>query len=158
MFRHVLRPRLLTTRLYASEAEAAAGGKLRLSIVLPHQTILRNAEVLQVNVPSTAGDMGILPDHVPSIEQLRPGVVEVVTAEGSKKYFASGGFCIVNSDSTVNINAVEAFTLDEFAPELVNSNLAAAQRNFASAAAEKEKEEAKIEVEVLEALQNALKG
>jgi F-type H+-transporting ATPase subunit delta len=42
----------------------------------------------QVNIPSTAGDMGILSNHVPSIVQLRPGIVEVI-AEGSQpeRYF-----------------------------------------------------------------------
>ena len=31
--------------------------------------------------------MGILANHVPSIEALRPGVVEVIEAAGSKKWF-----------------------------------------------------------------------
>jgi len=37
---------------------------------------------------ATSGDMGILANHVPTIEQLNPGVVEVVeTAELTKKFF-----------------------------------------------------------------------
>lgn len=37
---------------------------------------------------ATSGDMGILANHVPTIEQLNPGVVEVVeSAELTKKFF-----------------------------------------------------------------------
>lgn len=41
-----------------------------------------------MNIPAATGDMGILSNHVPSIEALRPGVVEVIE-EGGKtdKYF-----------------------------------------------------------------------
>jgi F0F1-type ATP synthase epsilon subunit len=33
-------------------------------------------------------------------------------------YLVSGGFAIVNDDSSLNINAVEAFKLDDFSPEV----------------------------------------
>jgi F-type H+-transporting ATPase subunit delta len=37
---------------------------------------------------ATSGDMGILANHVPSIEQLNPGVVEIIeSAEITKKFF-----------------------------------------------------------------------
>ena len=41
--------------------------------------------------------MGILANHVPSIEALRPGVVEVIEAAGSKKFFGASycHFCVV---------------------------------------------------------------
>lgn len=43
---------------------------------------------MQVNLSAATGDMGILANHVPSIEALRPGVVEVVESAGSsKKWF-----------------------------------------------------------------------
>lgn len=42
---------------------------------------------MQVNIPAATGDMGILANHVPSIEALRPGLVEVVESTGSSKKF-----------------------------------------------------------------------
>ena len=60
---------------------------MRVNVTLPHQTILRNAEAQQLNVAATTGDMGILSDHVPSIEQLRPGMLEIVNADGTSKRF-----------------------------------------------------------------------
>lgn len=39
-------------------------------------------------MPAESGDMGVLANHVPSIEQLNPGLVEVIEeAGGSKQFF-----------------------------------------------------------------------
>ncbi|GAB5591188.1 delta subunit of the central stalk of mitochondrial F1F0 ATP synthase [Umbelopsis nana] len=145
-------------RFYASEAPAAAAAsdKLRLNFAVPHQTIYKNTDVQQVNLAATSGDMGVLANHVPTIEQLKPGIIEVLeNASTIKKYFVSGGFATVNPDSSLNINAVEAFELSEFSPEAVKAGLAEAQRLSANGS-EEEKAAAKFEVEVYEALAAAL--
>lgn len=42
----------------------------------------------QVNIAAESGDMGVLANHVASIESLKPGVVEVIENQGdSKKWF-----------------------------------------------------------------------
>ena len=52
------------------------------------QSIYSSTDVTQVNLPAATGDMGILANHVPSIEALRPGVVEVIDgSNASKKFF-----------------------------------------------------------------------
>ncbi|KAF9950278.1 delta subunit of the central stalk of mitochondrial F1F0 ATP synthase, atp16, partial [Modicella reniformis] len=140
-------------RSYATEA-ASTG--LRLTFAVPHQTLYKDVNVAQVNIAAVSGDMGILASHVPSIEQLRPGVVEVLEGAASKRFFVSGGFATMNPDSTLNINAIEAFPIEEFSSETIRNNLAEAQRVVNSGATEEEKIAAKIEVEVLEALQAAV--
>lgn len=43
---------------------------------------------IQVNIPAESGDMGILANHVPSIEQLRPGLMEIIEeGAGNKSFF-----------------------------------------------------------------------
>lgn len=43
---------------------------------------------MQVNLSAATGDMGILANHVASVEPLRPGVVEVIeSGNTSKKWF-----------------------------------------------------------------------
>ncbi|CAL1707265.1 unnamed protein product [Somion occarium] len=97
---------------------AEVADKIKLSLVLPHQAIFTSADVVQVNLSAATGDMGILANHVPSIEPLRPGVVEVIEgANGSKKWFVSGGFATVHPGNTLTINAVEAAPLEDFSPE-----------------------------------------
>ena len=43
---------------------------------------------MQVNLAAESGEMGILAQHVPSIEQLKPGLCEIIEeAGGSKQFF-----------------------------------------------------------------------
>ena len=42
---------------------------------------------MQVNIPAETGDMGVLAHHTPAIEQLKPGLVQVVEEDGSSKQF-----------------------------------------------------------------------
>ena len=66
----------------------AVSQQLKLSFVLPHQAFYNNQEVMQVNVSAVSGDLGILADHVPTVEQIRPGLLEVIESSGtSKKFF-----------------------------------------------------------------------
>lgn len=48
---------------------------------------------VQVNIPAESGEMGVLANHVPSIEQLKPGLVEIIEESGGSKQF----FCTCNS-------------------------------------------------------------
>lgn len=71
----------------------------RLSSALPtldHPSVaplLTNASSsVQVNIPAESGEMGVLANHVPSIEQLKPGLVEIMEEGGaSKKFFRTSG-------------------------------------------------------------------
>lgn len=50
---------------------------------------------VQVNIPAESGIMGVLANHVPSIEQLKPGLVEIIEENGgSKRFFRT--FCYVS--------------------------------------------------------------
>lgn len=72
-----------------------------------------------MNVPTSAGDIGVLANHVPSIQQLRPGIVEVIEESGtSNKFFVTGGFATVNPGSTIDINAVEAYPLEDISADV----------------------------------------
>lgn len=53
----------------------------------------------------------------------------------------------------LSINAVEAYNLEDFSPEAVRSGLAEAQRVASGVGSEEEVAEAKIEVEIYDALQ-----
>ncbi|KAI0318868.1 F1 complex, delta/epsilon subunit of ATPase [Amylostereum chailletii] len=136
---------------------AEVSDKIKLSLVLPHQAIFTSQDVVQVNIAAATGDMGILANHVPSIEPLRAGVVEVIeSGSASKKWFVSGGFANVHPNNTLTINAIEAAPLEEFSPEAIRANLAEAQKVLAGSGSEEVKAEARIEADVYEALQAAL--
>ncbi|GFZ46407.1 ATP synthase subunit delta, mitochondrial [Saitozyma sp. JCM 24511] len=144
----------MARRTYADVAD----GKLSLSLVLPHQSLYSAAGVIQVNIPAATGDMGVLANHVASVEALRPGVIEVIEDNGqpSKKWFVSAGFATVHGNNSLTINAVEAYPLDKFSAENIRAGIADANRVLGSSAPESEKAEARIELDVYEGLQAAL--
>ncbi len=66
-----------------------------------------------MDVPSFSGSFGILPQHVPALAVLKPGVVTVFEEDGGqKKFFVSSGSITVNEDSSVQILAEEAHPLE----------------------------------------------
>ncbi|THZ83899.1 epsilon subunit of F1F0-ATP synthase N-terminal domain-containing protein [Aureobasidium pullulans] len=152
-----------------------AADKIQLSLSLPHQVRLAQSTILaqsgtrqkengkrwtcaNVNIPAETGDMGVLASHVPSIEQLRPGLVEVIEeSAGSKQFFLSGGFATVQPGSKLSINAVEGYPLEDFSAEAVRNQIAEAQKIASGSGSEQDIAEAKIELEVLESLQGFLK-
>lgn len=66
---------------------ACARRNLSTSANSRKQSIYTSKEVVQVNLPAESGDMGVLANHVPSIEQLRPGLVEIIEENGGTKQF-----------------------------------------------------------------------
>lgn len=60
----------------------------------------------------------------------------------------SGGFAVVQPDSTLSINAVEGYPLEEFSAEAVNSQISEAQKIASGSGSEQDIAEAKIELEV----------
>jgi F0F1-type ATP synthase epsilon subunit len=51
------------------------------------QAYFSNVVVKQVDVPTFSGHVGIMPNHVPLLGILKPGVINVYTEEGIKKFF-----------------------------------------------------------------------
>ncbi|KAI1375924.1 ATP synthase delta chain [Hypoxylon crocopeplum] len=144
----------LQRRTYAD----AASDKIKLSLALPHQSIYKSQDVVQVNLPAESGDMGVLSNHVPSIEQLKPGLIEVIEESGSsKQFFLSGGFAVVQPNSVLSINAVEGYPLEDFSADAVRAQITEAQKVATGGGSEQDIAEAKIELEVLESLQAVLK-
>uniref|UniRef100_A0A8C3J518 ATP synthase F(1) complex subunit delta, mitochondrial n=1 Tax=Calidris pygmaea TaxID=425635 RepID=A0A8C3J518_9CHAR len=95
-------------------AEAAAGPTpMAFTFASPTQVFYNGANVKQVDVPTLTGSFGILASHVPTLQVLKPGVVTVYAEDGTAtKYFVSSGSVTVHADSTVQVLAEEAVTMD----------------------------------------------
>ena len=76
-------------------------------------------------LPALTGDFGVMPGHVPTIAQLRPGVVTVHKTLDKEidRYFVSSGFAFVHADSSADVCAIEAVKLEDLDPEAVRSGL-----------------------------------
>ncbi|KAJ1522732.1 hypothetical protein ONE63_001891 [Megalurothrips usitatus] len=140
------RPVLTTKRGYAD-------GEMNFTFAAANQVYYIGANVKQVDVPTFSGSFGILPNHVPVLAVLKPGVVTVYEQDGSKKeVFVSSGTVTINDDSSVQVLAEEACLVQELDKSACQDVLSKAQSQLASATTEVEKAEAAIAVEVGEEL------
>lgn len=132
--------------------------KLTVNFVLPYQVELSSKEVDMVIVPATSGQMGILPGHVATIAELKPGLMSVHEGSDVNKYFVSSGFAFIHANSYTDIIAVEAVPLDKIDREQVQKGLAEYTQKLSSASTDLERAEAQIGVEFHSSLNAALSG
>lgn len=109
-----------------------------------------------VIIPATTGQMGVLAGHVPTIAELRPGILSVHEGNDVSKYFVSSGFAFIHANSIADVIAVEAVPIDQIDPTLVQKGLSEYTQKLASATTELDKAEAQIGVDVHSALNSAL--
>ena len=91
----------------------------------------------QVDVPSFSGAFGILPNHVPTLAVLKPGVVTVYEDDGAtNKFFVSSGSVSINEDASVQILAEEVHKVEDLDAAAARDIVAKAQSKVASASDE----------------------
>lgn len=84
-------------RCMSTEAVSTA---MTLNFSLPHETIYDGATVASVIIPGAEGEYGVTVDHVPTVSQLKPGVLQILHDDGeTEKYFCSGGFALTHPNS-----------------------------------------------------------
>merc|ERR1711893_434795 len=107
--------RQCTRMTVAQQQQRRNYADMSFTFASPGDLFYREANVNQVDVPSMTGHFGILPDHVPSLAVLKPGVVTVFEGDGkANKFFVSSGSITINDDSSVQILAEEAARLESF--------------------------------------------
>jgi F-type H+-transporting ATPase subunit epsilon len=105
---------------------------MKFELVSPERLLI-SAQVQQVTVPGTEGLFTVLPDHAPVLSTLRPGVVEVVTEEGTaERIFVRGGFAEVNNLG-LTILAEVAIPLDELDSKTLEEQVRNAEEDVADA-------------------------
>ena len=84
----------------------------RFELVSPEKLVLA-ADVQQVLVPGSEGDMGILAGHAPVMTTIRPGLLEVTTRSGnSKRFYVRGGFAEADPER-LTVLAQQSIDLEE---------------------------------------------
>merc|ERR1712142_431456 len=127
--------------------------EMSFTFAAPNAVHYNAASVKQIDVPSFSGAFGILPNHVPTLAVLKPGVVTVYEDDGAtKKFFVSSGSISINEDASVQILAEEAHKVEDLDVAAARDIVAKAQQKVASSTDETAKAEAMIELEVGEAL------
>ncbi len=88
---------------------------IQFEIVTPERVIL-SEKITQIIVPTIVGEVTILPNHIPLVSSLNPGVITAKKKDGSNVIMAvSGGFVEVSNQKVVILadTAERAEELDE---------------------------------------------
>ena len=87
-----------------------------VDIVSAEQSVY-SGEATMVIAPGASGELGILPEHVPLLTRIRPGVVRIRTGDGAEEevIYVSGGMMEVQPDGVTVLadTSVRAHDLDE---------------------------------------------
>lgn len=74
---------------------------IKFEVVTPERVVLKE-DVTQVTVPTKDGEITVLPEHIPLLSILKPGIIEVKKIDGKKDVIAvSGGFIDVLKNKIV---------------------------------------------------------
>ena len=129
--------------------------RLTVEFVTPIQSLLRE-EVDAVSVPTTAGEISILPLHTPLIATMGPGELRLRQGETIHSFAVSGGVLSVRSGSRVVVLADAAERAEEISEAAaeearrralaLRTSVAADDVAFAAAQAAVERELARIRV------------
>jgi F-type H+-transporting ATPase subunit epsilon len=112
-------------------------GQLHLEVLTPAGKVFSD-DVYEVVVPTTGGDLGILPGHAPLTTVTKLGVVAIRrqphdAASDLDHVVISTGVAEI-SDNTVHLLVDEAEHTDTIDQAMVNKELAAAQQRLQTAA------------------------
>ena len=91
--------------------------KIHLKIVTPERVILEE-DVDQVSIPTTEGEITVLPDHIPLIASLKSGDIVAVSNSESVPMAVTGGFIEVK-ENTVAILADYAEYVSELTDDAI---------------------------------------
>lgn len=86
-------------------------GQLQFDLVSPER-LLVSEQVEQVVVPGAEGYFTVLAGHAPFMTTLKPGLVEIVGAGETQKFFVRGGFADV-TPSGLTVLADQATRLED---------------------------------------------
>ena len=103
---------------------------LKLEIVTPHE-VTYSEEVDMVVIPGIEGEMGIMPQHLPLLTQLKPGEL-IITKSGKESFYAVGAGIVKVEFESVSILTDMAVEDDAINEQEVEAALARAEEALKS--------------------------
>jgi F-type H+-transporting ATPase subunit epsilon len=103
---------------------------LNLEIVTPERKVFDEV-VDAVTIPTTNGEIGVLPNHAPLISTLKPGILTIANRGANERLAIAGGFVEVSANK-VSILADTAERADEVNVESARAERESAERVLGS--------------------------
>jgi F-type H+-transporting ATPase subunit epsilon len=129
---------------------------IRVDVVSAEESIF-SGDAKFVALPGEAGELGILPGHIPLITRIKPGAVRIEKADGGEEFvFVAGGILEVqpNRVTVLSDTAIRGKDLDD---EKANAAKAAAEEALKNAKSDIDLAKAQSELAVMAAQIAALR-
>ena len=121
------------------------------------ERLLISEDVRSVLVPGSEGDFTVLPKHAPVLSTVRPGVVDVITNQGTEqRIYVRGGFAEVGPES-LTLLAEHAVDLAELDQDRLAHDIRDAEEDVADAKDDPTRDKAEHVLAQLKSLQDSLK-
>ncbi|MEI4473644.1 F0F1 ATP synthase subunit epsilon [Frigidibacter sp. MR17.24] len=98
---------------------------MQFDLVSPERK-LASVKAREVRIPGAEGDLTAMPGHAPTLTTLRPGILTVVSAEGTTDYAVTGGFAEIGPEG-VTVLAERSLPRGEVSQDVFNEMLTEAK-------------------------------
>ncbi|MEP0234675.1 MAG: F0F1 ATP synthase subunit epsilon [Parasphingorhabdus sp.] len=129
----------------------------QFELVSPERQLL-SEQVLEVVVPGTEGEFGVLKNHSPFMSTIKPGILKVRKEGGAfDEYFVRGGFADV-ANTGLTILAEQATPVSEISADDLAVQIKNAEEDVADAKGDDAKQKAEQALSHLRDVAEALKA
>jgi F-type H+-transporting ATPase subunit epsilon len=126
----------------------------QFELVSPERLLL-SEEVEQVVVPGSEGDFTMLPRHAPLLTALRPGLLDIGTGAGRRRFFVRGGFAEI-SPAGLTVLASTAIDLEDLDRAALDQAIRDAEEDVADARDDAERDSRRMQLDQLRQVQATL--
>ena len=125
--------------------------------IVTHNKEIYDGKALSVVVTAQSGELGILPNHIPLMAAIKPGLIKVKLQDGSEHMaYVSGGFLEVQPHKVI-ILADEIERASHLDEKLIEEAKAKAQRRMSGEISLDEKHDIEMEIIKLTAQLSTIK-
>ena len=93
---------------------------LSFEIITPTGIVYQAENVSSVTLPTTSGELGILPGHIPLTAEVEPGEIDVETSAGTTKLAVDKGYARVLADrvsvlaeAAIDVKAIDLSAVED---------------------------------------------
>jgi F-type H+-transporting ATPase subunit epsilon len=97
--------------------------RMKLDILTPRGPKRQGIDVPGVEIPGILGELGVLPEHVPFVTAVRPGVVRFKEGNAAVRLAVGAGFLEVTQEGRVVLLCERALAPDEIDVEAARARL-----------------------------------
>ena len=103
---------------------------MQFDLVSPER-LLVSVKVISAQIPGSEGDLTAMPNHMPLITTLRPGILTITSTEGAQQFLVTGGFAEIGE--SVTVLAEQAVPRADITQEEFTNMVAAAESSYKKA-------------------------